>query len=148
MEQQVSLALGVDIDKDVVRRVLAKHHRPGDSGNNGPSWLALIAQTKDSLWSLDLLRCESILLRSHWVLVVMDVFSHRIIGFGVERDCIDGVLVCRMFNYAVSGRALLKHHSTDHDPLFRFHRWFANLRVLEIEEVKSVPYRSGLPPLR
>ena len=29
---------------------------------------------------------------------------------------------------------------TDHDPLFRFHRWLANLRILEIEEVKSVPY--------
>jgi hypothetical protein len=27
-----------------------------------------------------------------------------------------------------------------HDPLFRFHRWLANLRVLAIEEVKSVPY--------
>ena len=26
------------------------------------------------------------------------------------------------------------------DPLFRFHRWLANLRVLEIEEIKSVPY--------
>ena len=24
-------------------------------------------------------------------------------------------------------------------PLFRFHRWLANLRVLEIEEIKSVP---------
>jgi hypothetical protein len=27
-----------------------------------------------------------------------------------------------------------------HDPLFRFHRWRANLRVLEIEELKSVPF--------
>ena len=35
---------------------------------------------------------------------------------------------------------LPKHLSTDHDPLFRFHRWLAKLRVLEIEEVKSVPY--------
>jgi transposase InsO family protein len=33
-----------------------------------------------------------------------------------------------------------KQVSTDHDPLFRFHRWLANLRVREIEEVKSVPY--------
>ena len=138
--QQISHAFGVDIDKDVVRRVLAKHYRPGDSGTNGPSWLTFIAQTKDSLWSLDLFRCESILLRSHWVLVVMDVFSRRIIGFGVERECIDGVLVCRMFNHAVSDQPLPKHVSTDHDPLFRFHRWLANQRVLEIEEIKSVPY--------
>jgi hypothetical protein len=101
--QQISHAFGVDIDKDVVRRVLAKHYRPGDSGTNGPSWLTFIAQTKDSLWSLDLFRSESILLRSHWVLVVMDAFISRIIGFGVECECIDGVLVYRMFNHAVSG---------------------------------------------
>jgi putative transposase len=29
--QQISHAFGVDIDKDVVRRVLATHYRPGDS---------------------------------------------------------------------------------------------------------------------
>jgi len=33
-----------------------------------------------------------------------------------------------------------KHVSSDYDPLFRFHRWLANLRVREIEAVKSVPY--------
>jgi putative transposase len=138
--QQLSHVFGIEIDKDVVRRVLAKHYRPGDSGTNGPSWLTCIAQTKDSLWSLNLFGCESILLRSHWVLVVMDVFTRRDIGFGVERAYIDGVSVCRMFNHAVSSQGLPKHLSTDHDPLFRFHRWLANLRVLEIEEIKSVPY--------
>jgi transposase InsO family protein len=45
-----------------------------------------------------------------------------------------------MFNRAIAGERLPKHLSTDHDPLFRFHRWLANLRVLEIEEIKSVPY--------
>ena len=29
--------------------------------------------------------CTLILLRSHWVLVVTDVFTRRISGFGVER---------------------------------------------------------------
>ena len=48
---------------------------------------------KDSLWSVDLFRCESILLRSHWVMVVMDVFTRRIIGFGVERADPCGVSV-------------------------------------------------------
>ena len=138
--QQISYAFGLDIDKDVVRRVLAKHYRPGDCGSSGSSWLTLIAQTKDSLWSLDLFRCESILLRSHWVMVVMDVFARRLVGFGVEHACIDGVSVCRMFNHAIAGQPLPKRLSTDHDPLFRFHRWLANLRVLEIDEIKSVPY--------
>jgi putative transposase len=38
------------------------------------------------------------------------------------------------------GRPKPKYLSTDHDPLFRFHRWLANLRVLEVEEIESVPY--------
>ncbi len=138
--QQISRAFGIEIDKDIVRRVLAKHFRPGDSGSHGPSWLTFIAQTKDSLWSLDLFRCESILLRSHWVMLVMDVFSRRNVGFGVESAGVDGVSVCRMFNRATAGQGLPKRASTDHDPLFRFHRWLANLRVLEIEEIKSIPY--------
>ena len=138
--QQISHVFGIAIDKDVVRRVLAKHHRPGDTGSDGPSWLTFIAHAKDSLWSVDLFRCESILLRSRWVLVVMDVFTRRIVGFGVERAYIDGVSVCRMFNHAVAGQTPPKRLSSDQDPLLRFHRWLASLRVLAIEELKSVPY--------
>ena len=70
----------------------------------------------------------------------MDVLTRRIIGFGIEKADIEGVSVCRMFNHAISSEPLPKRVSTDHDPLFRFHRWLANLRVLEIEELKSVPY--------
>ena len=33
-----------------------------------------------------------------------------------------------------------KYLSTDHDPLYRFHQWQANLRVLEVMEIKTVPY--------
>ena len=73
-------------------------------------------------------------------MLVMDIFTRRIIGFGVERANIDGVSVCRMFNYATAGEPMPARISTDHDPLFRFHRWLANLRVLEIEQIKSVPY--------
>lgn len=32
-----------------------------------------------------------------------------------------------------------RHLSSDHDPLFEFHRWQANLRILDIDEVKTVP---------
>ena len=138
--QQISHDFGIDIDKDVVRRVLAKDYGPGNPGANGPSWLTFIGHVKDSRWIVDLFRCESILLHSHWVLVVMDVFTRRIIGFGVEPACIDGLSVCRMFNQAVAGQCLPTHVSTDHDPLFRFHRWLANLRVRAIEEIKSVAY--------
>ena len=38
-------------------------------------WFSFLAQSKDSLWGLDLLRCESNLLRSHWVMLVKDVLT-------------------------------------------------------------------------
>jgi putative transposase len=136
---QVSHAFGVEIDKDVVRRILAKRYCP-KPGGEGPSWLTLIAEASDSLWSVDLFRCESITLKSFWVMLVIDVFTRRIVGFGVEPAHIDGVAVCRMFNRARREQSLPRHLSTDHDPLFRFHRWRANLRILEIEELKSVPF--------
>ena len=66
-------------------------------------------------------------------MVVMDVFTRRIIGFGVERADPCGVSVCRMFNQIIAGKLLPRHLSADHDPLFRFHRWLANLRILEVE---------------
>ena len=56
--QQIAHAFGIEIDKDVVRRVLAKHFRP-EPGADGPSWLTLIAHAKDSVWSVDLFRVES-----------------------------------------------------------------------------------------
>ena len=85
-----------------MRRVLEKHYRPGPDSGNGPSWLTFIGHLKDSVWSTDLFRCESILLNTHWVLVVMDQFTRRIIGFGVHAGDVDGVALCRMFNTAIS----------------------------------------------
>ena len=71
----ISHTFGVDIDKNVVHRALAKHYRP-TSGGTGPSWLSLIGHTTDSLWSVDLFRCESIVLQTHPVtLRVFDVRS-------------------------------------------------------------------------
>jgi putative transposase len=137
--QQLAHIFGIDINKDVVRRVLEKHYRPA-SGDDGPSWLTFIGHMKDSLWSVDLFRCESVTLRSHWVMVVMDQFSRRIIGFAVQSGDCNGAAYCRMFNSIISGNSLPKYLSSDNDPLFRYHRWKANLRVLDIEEIKSVPY--------
>jgi len=137
--QQIALAFGVDIDKDVVRRILTIHFHP-DAGPGGPSWLSVIGHAKDSLWSLDLFRCESAILRTYWVLVVMDQFTRRIVGFAVHRGIVDGLALCRMFNRAIHTEALPRYLSSDHDPLYQFHPWQANLRVLEIQEIKTVPY--------
>ena len=134
----MSRTFGVDIDKHLVRRVLAKHYRP--HGGGGPSWLSFIGHASDSLWSVDLFRCESIVLQSYWVLVVIDQFTRRIIGLGVHHGEVDGANLCRMFNEAIRGHGTPRHLSTDHDPLFEAHRWKANLRVLEIDELKTVPH--------
>ncbi|MGK0259252.1 MAG: putative transposase, partial [Candidatus Azotimanducaceae bacterium] len=45
-----------------------------------------------------------------------------------------------MFNHAISGADPPRYLSTDNNPLFRFHRWRANLRILDVEEIKSVPF--------
>ena len=120
-------------------RVLATHYRPTPRGT-GPSWLSFIGHTKDSLWSVDLFRCESIVLRSYWVLVVMDQFTRRLVGIGVHCGTVTGADVCRMFNAAIHGQGVPRYLSTHHDPVFEAHRWMANLRILEIDELKTVPH--------
>jgi hypothetical protein len=121
ISQQLSLAFAIEVDKDIVRRVLAKHFRP-DPGANGPSWLTVLGHTKDSLWSVDLFRCESLILKSHSVLVVTDQFTRQIIGFGIHAGCFGGPTPCRMFIRATRGSEKPKYVSSDNDPLFRFHR--------------------------
>jgi putative transposase len=137
--QQINVAFGLDLDKDTVRRILSVHYKP-DPDNRGSSWLTTLGHTKDSLWSVDLFRCESIILKSHWVMVVMDQYTRRIIGFGAHAGDVDGQTLCRMFKDATSGHEWPQHLSSDNDPLFQYHRWKANLRVLDIEEIKSLPH--------
>ena len=136
---QIGLIFDIQIDKDVVRRVLATHYRP-EPDSRDPSWLTFLGHAQDSLWSIDLFRCESALLRSHWVLVVMDQYTRRIVGFGIHAGVVDGRALYRMFNHAIRGQSSPTRLSSDHDPLYRFHQWHANLRVLRVIEVKSVPY--------
>jgi transposase InsO family protein len=71
---------------------------------------------KDSLWNVDLFRCDSILLESHWVLVVMDQFTRRLIGFAVYAGDVNGVILCRMFNQVISGITPPTYLSSDNDP--------------------------------
>ena len=103
---------------------------------------SFIGHMADGLWSVDLFRCESATLKSHWVMVVMDQFTRRIIGFAVHGGDCDGVAYCRMFNQIIARKSLPQYLSSDDDPLFLFHRWKENLRILEIDELKSVP---GIP---
>jgi len=62
--QHIALSFNIKIDKDMVRRILARHYLPGQD-SDGPSWLTFLGHMKDSLWSIDLFRCESATLRTH-----------------------------------------------------------------------------------
>jgi hypothetical protein len=46
------------------------------------------------------------------------------------------------------GHKLPKYLSSDHDPLYRFHQWQANLRVLEVKEIKIGSLRAPLASFR
>jgi len=133
-----SNVLSISVDECLVRRILLKHYKP--TPGNDPSWLLPIGWKADKLWSLDFFRVESINLKSHWVMVVMGQFSRKIIGFSVHKGPLDGQSVCYMFNRVVAGNSPPSYLSSDNDPLFRYHRWLANLEQLEIDEIKSIPF--------
>src|ERR1700724_4808172 len=52
------------LSKMAVRRILIRHYRPVPGGD-GSSWLTVIGHAKDSMWSVDFFRSESILLKSY-----------------------------------------------------------------------------------
>jgi len=145
--QQIALAFGISMNQDVVRRILAVRYTPKPDVVE-PSWLTVLGHAKDSLWSVDLFRCESAILRAHWVLVVMDQYTRRIVGLAVHRCVVDGTALCRMFNRATRGQSSPTYLSSDHDPLYRFHQWQANLRILDVKRHQDRPVRATLASLR
>jgi len=136
---RINNTFGLNINKDLVLRVLAKYYTSSPN-NKGPSWLSFIGNIKDSLWSIDFFRVESITLNSYWVMLVLDQYTRRIIGFAAYRDDLNGPAICCMFHNIINGHSPPKYLSSDNDPMLKFHRWKANLRILEIEEIKSIPY--------
>jgi putative transposase len=73
---------------------------------------------------------------AYWILVVIDQYTRRIVGFGIQAGIVDGMSLCRMLKDAMRGAALPKYISSDHDPLYRFYQWEDNLRVLEARKSK------------
>src|SRR5262249_6282432 len=76
----------------------------------------------------------------HWVMVVMDQFTRRIIGFSTHVGDLNGIAICCMFNRIISKQSLPNYLSADNDPLYQYHRWKTNLRILNIKEIKSLPF--------
>ncbi len=116
-----------------------KHRNISTPGGDGPSWLSFLEHMKDGLWSLDFFRCESATLGSHWVLLVMDQYTRRIIGFAAHAGAVDGPTLRGIFTRAIRDHPTPGFLSSDHDLLYRFRRWPANLRIRQITEAKTVP---------
>jgi len=129
---------GQDICEQTVRAILLKHFHP--TPGTGPPWLSFIGSQVDSLWSIDLFRVESVLLKTHWVLVCMDQYSRRVVGFAVHKDTVSGEAICRMFNEIITGLKLPKHLGRDCDPIFQSYQWQSSLRILELEQIKGVAF--------
>ena len=68
----------------------------------------------------------------------MDLWSRKIIGYAVISTAPTGIDACRIFNKIIAGKSLPNYISSDHDPLFEYKRWKANMRILEIKEIKIV----------
>jgi hypothetical protein len=81
---------------------------PGPGGRVHEAFAAKAAMTRVSPVAV---RCFLIVESGFMVMVVMDVFTRRIIGFGVERADPCGVSVCRMFNQIVAGESLPRYLS-------------------------------------
>ena len=138
ISQHISDVLGYDVDESMVRRVLKKFFKPKPGG--GPSWLTPIGNSKDKLWSLDFFRLESVPLSTYWVMIVMDQYTRRIIGFSVHKGNLNGSTAYFMLNKILGEKGYPKYLSSDNDPLFKYWLWKANLEdYYKIEELKSVP---------
>ena len=70
----------------------------------------------------------------------MDQCTRRIVGFGVNRGVVDGVALCHICNRAIGRQPAPTYLSSDHDPLYRYHQWQANLRILDVAAIKTVPF--------
>ena len=136
----ISQTFGVDIDKNVVPHVLAKRSRPAPGGT-GPSWVSFVGHTTDSLWRVDLLRCASIVLQSSWGLVVMAQFTRAPRGIRCASRTGRGPQplphVQRRQSWA--GRAATSQYGSGLR-CFEAPRWPATLRLLEIDDIKTVPH--------
>ena len=71
-------------------------------------------------------------------MLVIDIFSRRVIGFSVYVDNPDGFAISCMFNKIIAGKTLPRYLNSDNDPFSEFHRWQANLRILGVGETKTI----------
>ncbi len=120
--QQISKTLGIEINKDTVRRVLAKHYRPG-SNDGGPSWRTFIGHLTDSLRSMNRFRCEWRAFNKHRVLGVLNSFIRQIMGYDIHCGPVDGIARYPLLGNAAPIMEAQKPLNSNNDPTLLHHQW-------------------------
>jgi hypothetical protein len=136
--QQIALAFGVPVDKDLVRRILAGQYSP-KPGAGAPSWLTFLAQMKDSLWSADLFAanrqgCELTGFWSSWI-------STPVASWGSA--CSPAPSTASRFAECSTTpfKATAPCRNTSVPTMIRFIVPLnGKLRILDVAEIKTVPY--------
>ena len=141
--QQINKAFGVNIDKDVVRRVLAKHYRPKPFDGE-LSWLTFFRHTSESLCSIALFQRKSILPNIHSSLLAIGQCTRRIIGCGIAGCHFDQTVVCSLFAADIPLIEASKSLSLAHDPPFSHHR--CRKKLLGIGRTQTIPIFPRAPP--
>ena len=119
--QEINKAFGLNIDKDVVRRVLAKHYRP-EHYDGGPSWLTFFRHMAESLWSFAPFRRRSILPIFLSTLLVIGQCTRRKIGCGIAGSHFDQTVFCSLFTAGIPVIEASKLLSSAQDPPFVHYR--------------------------
>jgi putative transposase len=82
---------------------------------------------------------ESVLVKQQ--LLILNRSRQRSPNLLTSERLVAGVALCRMFNRAIRWQPWMpKYLSSDRDPLYRFAHWQANLLMLQVTEIKTVPY--------
>ena len=89
---------------------------------------------------MDFFRLESMFLQSFWVMLVLDQYTRKIVGFTINKGPMNGSNICYMFNQIICNESPPKYLSLDHDPLFKYWLWKVNLEIYGIEELRSVAF--------
>jgi hypothetical protein len=142
--QQINKAFGVHIDKDVVRRVLAKHYRP-EPYHGGPSWATFLRYTRDSLSSIPLFRRESVLPRIHSIVLAIGQFTRTIVGCGISGRIFDQTVVCSRFDIAIPVIDASRSLRSIHDQPFSHHR--CREKLLGVSRTRTVTILPRSPPV-
>jgi putative transposase len=141
--QQINKAFGVNIDKDVVRRVLAKHYHP-EPYDGGPSWLTFLRHTRDSFFSIALFRRKSILKNSPALLAISQ-YARHLIGYGISVCHFNQSVIFTLFDDVIPMFDASRSLRSIHDQSFSHHR--CRRKLLGLAGTGTVTILPRSPPV-